>query len=123
MRAEYLAERYSRMVLNVMVRHTDDHPRHHGLLANGLEMGLSPAYDMAPTLTPRGVGTEFRLAMSAGNQGYVETSASFDRMIRWPASTSTGSQYGTTCSHCGWCSTASVGYAINRNDGQAIFTK
>jgi serine/threonine-protein kinase HipA len=73
MRADDLAELYRRMVFNIMVRNTDDHPRNHGFLVRGQKIGLSPAYDIVPTLTQAGVGTEFRLAMSLGDEGREAT--------------------------------------------------
>jgi serine/threonine-protein kinase HipA len=69
MRADDLTELFRRMVFSIMVRNTDDHPRNHGFLVRGEEIGLSPAYDIVPTLTQAGVGTEFRLAMSIGDDG------------------------------------------------------
>ena len=60
---------FDRMVFNILVRNTDDHPRNHGFLVDGDEMLLSPAYDIVPALTRPGVGTDFRLAMSVGEQG------------------------------------------------------
>ncbi len=73
MSAAHLEELFRRMVFNVMVRNTDDHPRNHGFLVRENEIGLSPAYDIVPTLTQAGVGTEFRLAMSVGDEGREAT--------------------------------------------------
>jgi serine/threonine-protein kinase HipA len=73
MRACHIEELFRRMVFNVMVRNTDDHPRNHGFLVRGEEIELSPAYDIVPTLTQAGVGTEFRLAMSVGDAGREAT--------------------------------------------------
>ena len=67
--AANLQELFRRMVFNILVRNTDDHPRNHGFLAEGHELTLAPAYDIVPTLTRQGVGTEFSLAMSVGEQG------------------------------------------------------
>ena len=64
-----IQELFKRMVFNIMVRNTDDHPRNHGFLYNVSEMELSPAYDIVPSLTYPGVGTHFFLAMSVGDRG------------------------------------------------------
>ena len=68
-----IRELFRRMVFNILVRNTDDHPRNHGVVIDGEKMILSPAYDIVPTLTQAGVGTEFRLAMSIGGQGREAT--------------------------------------------------
>lgn len=73
MSTAHLTELFRRMVFNVMVRNTDDHPRNHGVLVRGEEIELSPAYDIVPTLTQPGLGTEFRLAMSVGDDGREAT--------------------------------------------------
>ncbi|MDA0323822.1 MAG: HipA domain-containing protein [Verrucomicrobia bacterium] len=73
MSAGHLVELFRRMVFNVMVRNTDDHPRNHGFLVRGGEIELSPAYDIVPALTQAGVGTEYRLAMSVGDEGREAT--------------------------------------------------
>ncbi|WPD24312.1 MAG: HipA domain-containing protein [Candidatus Electrothrix scaldis] len=69
MNSDYIHEFYRRMVFNILVRNTDDHPRNHGILIHGKEIMLSPAYDIVPSLIPVGTGTDFRLAMSVGDQG------------------------------------------------------
>ena len=66
---EQIHELYKRMVFNILVRNTDDHPRNHGVLIDGNRITLSPAYDIVPSLTLAGIGTDFRLAMSVGDQG------------------------------------------------------
>jgi len=69
MAASHIHEFYRRMIFNILVRNTDDHPRNHGLLGRGEKITLSPAYDIVPSLTRPGVGTDFRLAMSIGAIG------------------------------------------------------
>jgi len=69
MKVEFLHEWFRRMVFNILVRNTDDHPKNHGFLCRGNEMELAPAYDLVPALTTAGVGTDFRLAMSVGASG------------------------------------------------------
>ena len=64
-----IAALFRRMVFNILVRNTDDHPRNHGFLVEGHEISLSPAYDIVPSSVQSGVGTEFRLAMSVGDRG------------------------------------------------------
>ncbi|MBU0909242.1 MAG: HipA domain-containing protein [Proteobacteria bacterium] len=65
----HIHELFRRMVFNILVRNTDDHPRNHGMLFNGDIMSLSPAYDIVPSFTRLGIGSSFRLAMSVGGQG------------------------------------------------------
>ncbi len=64
-----LLELFRRMVFNILVRNTDDHPRNHGFLVTESGLSLSPAYDIVPELTLRGVGTRFNLAMTVGKTG------------------------------------------------------
>ena len=73
MTATDIGELYRRMVFNILVRNTDDHPRNHGVVIDGIKMSLSPAYDIVPTPALSGVGTDFRLAMSVGEQGREAT--------------------------------------------------
>ncbi len=63
-----IRELFRRMVFNIMVKNTDDHPRNHGFLVNDT-ISLSPAYDIIPTLTRKGISTKFNLAMSVGERG------------------------------------------------------
>jgi serine/threonine-protein kinase HipA len=69
MTSDAVLELYRRMVFNILVRNTDDHPRNHGFLIDGAEMTFSPAYDIVPSPALPGIGTEFRLAMSIGEHG------------------------------------------------------
>jgi serine/threonine-protein kinase HipA len=64
-----IQELYRRMVFNMLVRNTDDHPRNHGFLVDDGKMSLSSAYDIVPTPARFGVNTKFRLAMSVGERG------------------------------------------------------
>lgn len=64
-----LSELFLRIAFNILVRNTDDHPRNHGFIAKGEGVVLSPLFDVVPALTPRGVGTEFSLAMGIGVAG------------------------------------------------------
>lgn len=66
---EELRELFRRMVFNVLVRNTDDHPRNHGFLWSGKGLSLSPAYDIVPNPTRPGVSTEFSLCMALGERG------------------------------------------------------
>jgi serine/threonine-protein kinase HipA len=62
-------------MFNVLCRNTDDHPRNHGFLWGEKGLALSPAYDIVPTPTRQGVGTDFSLSMSLGNRGRDATPA------------------------------------------------
>ena len=73
MAATDIEELFRRMVFNILVRNTDDHPRNHGIVIDGKKMSLSPAYDIVPTPAQYGVGTDFRLAMSVGEKGREAT--------------------------------------------------
>jgi serine/threonine-protein kinase HipA len=64
-----IQELFRRMVFNILVRNTDDHPRNHGFLFDASGVALSPAYDIVPSLIQPGVGTTFSLAMSVGVAG------------------------------------------------------
>ncbi|MFH1215512.1 MAG: HipA domain-containing protein [Pseudomonadota bacterium] len=65
---------YRRMIFNILVRNTDDHPRNHGFLVNDrAQISLSPAYDIVPSPSFPGVGTNFRLAMGVGESGREAT--------------------------------------------------
>ena len=68
-----LKELFKRMVFNVLCRNTDDHPRNHGFLWGEKGLALSPAYDIVPTPTRPGVGTDFSLSMSLGDRGREAT--------------------------------------------------
>ena len=80
-----IQELFRRMVFNILVRNTDDHPRNHGFLFDDSGVELSPAYDIVPSLTQPGVGTAFSLAMSVGARGReasLENALSRARPIR-----------------------------------------
>lgn len=64
-----IKELFRRMVFNILVRNTDDHPRNYGFLFDDSGLKLSPAYDIVPSLSQPGVATEFFLAMSVGKRG------------------------------------------------------
>jgi len=67
-------EFYRRLIFNILVRNTDDHPRNHGfLVGKGAELSLSPAYDIVPSPAHPGVSTDFRLAMAVGECGREAT--------------------------------------------------
>ena len=74
MAVDDIYELYRRMIFNIFVRNTDDHPRNHGFLVdNETKMVLSPAYDIVPSPAHPGVGTDFRLAMAVGESGREAT--------------------------------------------------
>jgi serine/threonine-protein kinase HipA len=60
---------YRRMIYNIFIRNTDDHPRNHGIMIAGKKLKLSPAYDIVPSFIQLGVSTDFNLAMSVGKRG------------------------------------------------------
>ena len=74
-RPEELHALFRRMVFNVLCRNTYDHPRNHGFLWGEKGLALSPAYDIVPTPTRQGVGTDFSLSMSLGDWGREATPA------------------------------------------------
>jgi serine/threonine-protein kinase HipA len=71
--AEDMIELFRRMVFNILIRNTDDHPRNHGFLFDGIQVKLSPAYDLVPTFTLAGVGSDSYLAMGLGVHGRLAT--------------------------------------------------
>lgn len=66
---DQLHELFSRMVFNVLCRNTDDHPRNHGFIRGEKGLALSPVYDIVPSPTRPGVGTDFSLCMALGERG------------------------------------------------------
>ena len=68
-----IKELYKRIVFNVLVRNTDDHPRNHGFLFIDGKWKLSPAFDITPARSTPGLGREFNLAMSIGPYGKLAT--------------------------------------------------
>ncbi len=82
--AKDIHELFRRMVFNILVRNTDDHPRNHGFLFDDSGIRLSPAYDIVPSITRPGVGTDFSLAMSIGEQGRAATfKNALSRVVRF----------------------------------------
>lgn len=63
---ETLRELFTRIVVNVLIGNTDDHPRNHAALWDGEVLRLAPAYDICPQ--PRSTG-ETAQAMAFGSDG------------------------------------------------------
>ncbi len=60
-------ELFRRMCFNALISNTDDHPRNHAIIALDADWGLSPAYDLIPSMP---VSTERRdLALICGDLG------------------------------------------------------
>lgn len=70
---EDIHQLFRRMVFNILVRNTDDHPRNHGFITSDHRLSLSPAYDIVPALAHPGIGQEFNLAMGVGDFGRSAT--------------------------------------------------
>jgi serine/threonine-protein kinase HipA len=70
---EDTVELYKRMVFNILVRNTDDHPRNHGLTHRDGGWRLSPAFDVAPAPSVPGINESFSLAMTVGKLGRIAT--------------------------------------------------
>ena len=64
--AATLRELFTRLVVNVLVGNTDDHPRNHAAFVTGGPLELTPAYDVCPQ--PRRTG-EAEQAMAFGPNG------------------------------------------------------
>jgi serine/threonine-protein kinase HipA len=62
-----LRELFSRLTFNVLAGNTDDHARNHAAFWNGVELTLTPAYDVCPL--PR-TGGEASQAMAISRDGY-----------------------------------------------------
>ncbi|MGH3419483.1 MAG: type II toxin-antitoxin system HipA family toxin [Streptosporangiaceae bacterium] len=63
---ETLRELFARIVFNVCISNTDDHPRNHAAFWDGAQLTLSPAYDLCPQ--PRS-GETAAQAMAIGSNG------------------------------------------------------
>ena len=60
-------ELFRRMCFNALISNTDDHPRNHAVIALDADWGLSPAYDLTPSMP---IGIERRdLALICGDMG------------------------------------------------------
>lgn len=60
-------ELFRRMCFNALISNTDDHPRNHAVIALNTDWGLSPAYDLTPSMP---VSIERRdLALICGDMG------------------------------------------------------
>ena len=60
-------ELFRRMCFNALISNTDDHPRNHAVVALDTDWGLSPAYDLTPSMP---VSIERRdLALICGDMG------------------------------------------------------
>ena len=64
--SDTLRELFRRIVVNVLVGNTDDHPRNHAAFWDGHVLELTPAYDICPQ--PR-TGDETAQAMAYGRDG------------------------------------------------------
>lgn len=65
-----LKELFKRIAFNIIVRNTDDHPRNHGFLRENGYWHLSPAFDITPTASIKGITSAARLTMSCGDFGH-----------------------------------------------------
>jgi len=72
-----LHELFRRIVLNVLLGNTDDHPRNHAAFWDGAHLELTPAFDVCPQ--PRSTG-EASLVMAFGGDG--ERRARLDACVR-----------------------------------------
>jgi serine/threonine-protein kinase HipA len=72
-RLDDIHELFLRMIFNIFVRNTDDHPRNHGFLTIDSRLRLTPAFDIVPALAHKGVSTSFGLAMTVGEAGREAT--------------------------------------------------
>ena len=68
-----LKELFVRMVYNILLRNTDDHPRNHGFLYKDRQWRLSPAFDITPTRATPGTGASFSLTMTVWTFGREAT--------------------------------------------------
>ena len=84
-----LRELFTRIVVNILIGNTDDHPRNISAFWDGHSLALTPAYDMCPQ--PRSTG-EAEQAMAYGSEGQrrarladVAASAAIYRLSRGQA--------------------------------------
>ena len=66
-------ELFKRMLFSISIRNTDDHARNHGFITAKDNISLSPAFDITPTASTKGLSTNFDLAINIGNQGRSAT--------------------------------------------------
>lgn len=81
------AELFRRIVVNVLVGNTDDHPRNHAAFWDGEALELTPAFDVCPQ--PR-AGGESELAMAFGSGG--------EKRARLSACVAAANHYGVSAS-------------------------
>lgn len=81
------AELFRRIVVNVLVGNTDDHPRNHASFWDGEMLELTPAFDVCPQ--PR-AGGETELAMGFGDGG--------EKRARLSACLAAANHYGVSAS-------------------------
>lgn len=62
-----LRELFARITFNIIVGNTDDHARNHAAFWDGVELALTPAYDIVPQLRS---GAEASQAMAIGPDGF-----------------------------------------------------
>ena len=62
-----LRELFARITFNIIVGNTDDHARNHAAFWDGVELALTPAYDIVPQLRR---GEEASQAMAIGPDGF-----------------------------------------------------
>jgi len=68
-----LQQLFKRICFNVLCRNTDDHPRNHGFVFQGGKASLSPAFDVTPTPSIKGISETAYLSMSIGQYGKEAT--------------------------------------------------
>jgi serine/threonine-protein kinase HipA len=87
--AEDLRQLWRRIIFNIAVSNTDDHPRNHGFLLDEKGWRLSPAYDINPTTDKNGLqlnideannAPDLNLARSVGDY-FQLNDAEMDRII------------------------------------------
>ena len=79
-----LRELFSRITFNILAGNNDDHARNHAAFWDGIELTLTPAYDICPQ--PR-AGGETAQVMAIGEDGYrmSQVAGCVARAINLPA--------------------------------------
>ena len=72
--ASDLQELWKRMAFNALVGNADDHPKNHGLLHDGAQWRLSPAFDITPL-------TDFRKVLSMATGTDASSAVSVARLL------------------------------------------
>lgn len=70
---ETLHELFSRLIFNILCGNTDDHPRNHAAFWDGVQLRLTPAYDICPQGRARNEASQAMLISGRNNLSQIKT--------------------------------------------------